>query len=251
METSEIRQGVIRELRKAKIRVSDAAGYVGLARVYSEFRGVECPRHLTKDDAQRLLHRLYTGSPDKNYSTALKLEDLWDSTEWKRVRYTALLSFGCRCMCCSATAASGARLFVDHHVPPAQAPTEALNLDNLQIRCQTFRNEGKSPDRSEIRRQLPSRRIKRKPTRGWYRLKVFYESPDWKSTREVALARYGPVCQCCGASRADGSAIHVDNIKPMSKFPHLALDLSNLQVLCEECNLGKLAWDYTDFRNVV
>ena len=33
--------------------------------------------------------------------------------------------------------------------------------------------------------------------------------------------------------------IHVDHIKPRSKYPKLALDQSNLQPLCETCNLKK------------
>lgn len=42
--------------------------------------------------------------------------------------------------------------------------------------------------------------------------------------------------------------MHVDHIKPRSKYPALELVLSNLQVLCEDCNLGKLAHDETDWR---
>lgn len=36
--------------------------------------------------------------------------------------------------------------------------------------------------------------------------------------------------------------------KPPSKFPDLALVLANLQILCEDCNLGKMARDQTDWR---
>src|SRR5262249_39926358 len=39
-----------------------------------------------------------------------------------------------------------------------------------------------------------------------------------------------------------------DHIKPRSKFPELELELGNLQVLCADCNLGKRAWDQTDWR---
>jgi len=41
-------------------------------------------------------------------------------------------------------------------------------------------------------------------------------------------------------SRTDGGTrYHVDHIKPKSKYPDLAYDKTNLQVLCEECNIGK------------
>jgi len=76
----------------------------------------------------------------------------------------------------------------------------------------------------------------------------FYESREWRELRYKALVSYGPICQCCGASRKNGSVIHVDHIKPRSKFPELQLVISNLQILCEECNLGKSNKDSTDWR---
>ena len=59
----------------------------------------------------------------------------------------------------------------------------------------------------------------------------FYESLEWKKLRYKVLKSYGGQCQCCGAKRADGAILHVDHIKPRSKFPELALTDSNLQVL--------------------
>jgi 5-methylcytosine-specific restriction endonuclease McrA len=44
--------------------------------------------------------------------------------------------------------------------------------------------------------------------------------------------------------------MHVDHILPRSKFPELELDIDNLQVLCEECNLAKSNIDTTDWRSV-
>jgi 5-methylcytosine-specific restriction endonuclease McrA len=63
-----------------------------------------------------------------------------------------------------------------------------------------------------------------------------------------ALKKYGTRCQCCGATPADGVKMNVDHIKPRKLFPQLALDISNLQVLCEVCNHGKGNWDMTDWR---
>lgn len=76
----------------------------------------------------------------------------------------------------------------------------------------------------------------------------FYQSRAWKELRYRALLQCGGKCQCCGASARSGAVLHVDHIKPRSKYPHLQLSLSNLQVLCERCNLGKGAWDSTDWR---
>lgn len=76
----------------------------------------------------------------------------------------------------------------------------------------------------------------------------FYETDLWRRLRYQALKRCGGCCQCCGARGARGHPLHVDHTKPRAKFPELELELSNLQVLCEDCNLGKGAWDRTDWR---
>lgn len=52
-------------------------------------------------------------------------------------------------------------------------------------------------------------------------------------------------CACCGNRHCE---MHVDHIKPKSKYPELMYDLNNLQLLCAECNLGKGNRDETDFR---
>lgn len=77
---------------------------------------------------------------------------------------------------------------------------------------------------------------------------AFFESPAWRVLRYRVLVEHGGRCQCCGRSAVDGVAIHVDHIKPRSKFPELALEQTNLQVLCEDCNLGKSNKDDTDWR---
>jgi hypothetical protein len=76
----------------------------------------------------------------------------------------------------------------------------------------------------------------------------FYDTQEWKELRYKVLQRYGATCQCCGATRQDNVKIHVDHIKPRSRFPKLELDINNLQVLCEPCNMGKRAHDLTDWR---
>jgi 5-methylcytosine-specific restriction endonuclease McrA len=77
---------------------------------------------------------------------------------------------------------------------------------------------------------------------------TFYDSQEWKDLRYKVLIRDNATCQCCGSTRKDGVRIHVDHIKPRSRFPQLELDENNLQVLCEPCNMGKRARDLTDWR---
>jgi 5-methylcytosine-specific restriction endonuclease McrA len=84
-------------------------------------------------------------------------------------------------------------------------------------------------------------------SRAWILSQAFYKSFEWKEVRYKALKLYGAACQCCNASK--GKTMHVDHIKPRSKYPELALDLNNLQILCEDCNIGKSSWDETDWRD--
>ena len=76
----------------------------------------------------------------------------------------------------------------------------------------------------------------------------FLSTYEWRKVRMVALTKYGPKCMCCGATPAQGAVMNVDHIKPRKLWPSLALDVSNLQILCHDCNHGKGNWDQTDWR---
>ena len=74
----------------------------------------------------------------------------------------------------------------------------------------------------------------------------FYESEEWKSLRKKVFQVYPPYCGRCGTKKH----LEVDHIKPRSKYPELALDFDNLQILCSTCNLKKGVQDSPewDFR---
>ena len=74
----------------------------------------------------------------------------------------------------------------------------------------------------------------------------FYSTQEWKRVRYQAFVRYGNICMCCGISREDGAVIQVDHIKPVHKYPELALDINNLQILCASCNRGKYGDDHEE-----
>jgi len=82
----------------------------------------------------------------------------------------------------------------------------------------------------------------------------FYKSWDWRTLRMQALKRHGARCQCCGATKdsvdisGDPVRIVVDHIQPLARRWDLRLETTNLQILCDECNQGKGAWDRTDWR---
>ena len=119
--------------------------------------------------------------------------------------------------------------------------------------------------RRELRKQRKERRLEKKRerrlekkrtiklTKSYAASDAFLASYEWRVLRMQVLKEEGARCVCCGATPADGVRVHVDHIKPRRRFPHLALERSNLQVLCEVCNHGKGNWDQTDWResNVV
>lgn len=92
-----------------------------------------------------------------------------------------------------------------------------------------------------------NRRLRKKhPTPEERKPHPFYDSREWRELRYSAIKKYGRKCMACLSTE---KTIHVDHIKPRSKFPDLALELSNLQILCADCNLGKSNKDATDWRS--
>lgn len=78
-------------------------------------------------------------------------------------------------------------------------------------------------------------------------IKDFYNSWDWKKLSYQTKLDRGRKCECCGAT-APKIRIVTDHVKPLRHFWHLRLDPKNLQVLCDDCNMGKGSHDRTDWR---
>lgn len=76
----------------------------------------------------------------------------------------------------------------------------------------------------------------------------FYSSKAWKELRYIALKQSGGCCTLCGARACDGVSLHVDHITPRSVDPSKELDINNLQILCQDCNVGKSNRDGIDWR---
>lgn len=82
--------------------------------------------------------------------------------------------------------------------------------------------------------------------------KGFYESKEWLQLRVRVFEKYQAECMMCGRNRREHKVVlHVDHIKPRSKYPHLALEFNNLQILCADCNIGKGNRYETDWRPTV
>lgn len=67
----------------------------------------------------------------------------------------------------------------------------------------------------------------------------FLYSKEWRDLRKKAIEMYGTVCVKCGAQSTKKLPINIDHIKPRKYFPHLALEITNLQPLCQPCNKRK------------
>ena len=77
----------------------------------------------------------------------------------------------------------------------------------------------------------------------------FYQSLAWRELRYKVLKKASGACEACRRTTHQHSIVlHVDHILPRSQFPALALEETNLQVLCEDCNIGKGTKDQTDWR---
>lgn len=73
----------------------------------------------------------------------------------------------------------------------------------------------------------------------------FYRSLEWKSIKRRVFRSYVRRCMKCGCTKSE---LHIDHIKPLSKYPKLRLDFNNLQILCKDCNMLKSSIFETDYR---
>ena len=91
------------------------------------------------------------------------------------------------------------------------------------------------------------RRRKRMERNG--EVEPFYHTEEWRQLRYRVLRKSDGRCNLCGRSKpANDVTLHVDHIEPRSLRPDLELVESNLQVLCDDCNMGKGNSDNRDWR---
>jgi hypothetical protein len=72
---------------------------------------------------------------------------------------------------------------------------------------------------------------------------VFLRSAEWRIARQHVFKVCGRRCCNCGASRD----LNIDHVLPRGTRHDLALDITNLQVLCGRCNKAK-GGRRTDYR---
>jgi 5-methylcytosine-specific restriction endonuclease McrA len=115
------------------------------------------------------------------------------------------------------------------------------NTNNVQVKH--IASHRKTPPAVLAQQRKRGNRNRHKKPK--FKFEGFYASAAWMQLRYQALSTYGRVCMLCKKTKG---AMHVDHIKPRSKYPEFELSFDNLQVLCKECNLGKSNLDETDFR---
>lgn len=76
----------------------------------------------------------------------------------------------------------------------------------------------------------------------------FYKSPEWRALRILVIRILGPECACCHKIIKKSGDLHVDHVKPKYKFPELQLSITNMQILCEYCNVVVKFKKSTDYR---
>lgn len=87
------------------------------------------------------------------------------------------------------------------------------------------------------------RRLDKRETARWIRglisqgkLHLFYISAVWRRTRERALKQQHYECQRCKAKGRYERATVAHHKKYLRRRPDLALDLDNLEALCDQCH---------------
>ena len=113
-------------------------------------------------------------------------------------------------------------------------PTKAENIAKNKLR--------------EEKDQLRSAEKKIKKIKKKYKVigESFYLSVEWVMLTKKVRKVFDNSCMKCGR----GGKTHIDHIFPRSLYPDLELDIHNLQILCEKCNVEKSNKNTIDYRTL-
>ncbi len=112
-----------------------------------------------------------------------------------------------------------------------------INNDNLSQLTETLFKLNNQLDKSIQNKQAIINKIKQKyePRTEFNRWRNSEEGKLWKEQQ------YQKQKQCCAICQAkiELKWSHIDHLKPISIYPDLSLDTSNLQIACGSCNTKK------------
>lgn len=76
----------------------------------------------------------------------------------------------------------------------------------------------------------------------------FSRSLPWITLKKEVNSIYPNKCMCCGKKGTPKEKLQCDHIKPKIKYPTLALEIRNIQLLCPKCNWDKSYTSEQDYR---
>lgn len=159
----------------------------------------------------------------------------FNSSIWLKHRYNFIVKHGNYCQDCLK---NDCHIDVYSQEPNIRLTDYSKFLNTLKILCtDCAANRNLKSTVLQSKNSPIIRRVK-KGNEG------FYNSPEWIILRNQAFSKYPLKCHCCRENRGE---FHADHIKPRSKYPLLELLISNIQILCKRCNLGKSNIDETDW----
>jgi 5-methylcytosine-specific restriction endonuclease McrA len=65
------------------------------------------------------------------------------------------------------------------------------------------------------------------------------DAEEGKTWKKAEFERIQGVCPVCGVTLPSIDFFHIDHIQPLCDRPDLAIELSNLRLVCSKCNLRK------------
>jgi len=126
-----------------------------------------------------------------------------------------------------------------------QRPTKRYSSDDIEKAIQEYHSQGK-PILSEEDVNKRWQEEHAKELKFYKEYRAFYSTPEWKKLRQSIVKEHQSAntyhCSVCSST----DKLVVDHIKPTKHYWELRLEPSNLQILCEDCNLYKLSRDYTE-----
>lgn len=79
---------------------------------------------------------------------------------------------------------------------------------------------------------------------------AFYATLAWKELSYRTRTRYPPRCMLCLKPGSETNPLVCDHIKPLRFNWELRLDPNNMQILCNNCNIGKGSHCDADYRSL-
>lgn len=109
-------------------------------------------------------------------------------------------------------------------------------MSDFHALVQSLIHDVRTPDLMPFRKRAIELTQKNSPRKRFERWRNSDVGQDWKQ-RE--FERVGGQCQCCRALFPSIHHLVIDHIQPIAKFPELATEIQNLQLLCHPCNQAK------------